>query len=520
MRSPFTRKQLTDAENAVLRTSCTLAILALIVPATYVYLLLPMATDLGADPSQTRLLRAIPNIGSLLAIFPAAALNRRLGSRTMLIGTGMLVAAGGAAVALAPVVPVVTAGMVLLSVGRSVLMILVVAMLAEATTPDGSRPIAFSTYGMVDSGVFVLAPLVGGLLVTAVSWRALGALWALSGVGLVAVARRSSPPGGGVAPRSQRGELWTPVLASAVLVGLIEFAYALRADSGFSAAAAVWAAIVAGTAVALVVLLRRLPAPSFSPEVLRRGGLPVLLSVVALIPFCNLWYYTNVLFRYSYGYSSLTAALLAAPAQAASVYGAFAVKRFIETKGITVAGTTMLVAAAVALGAASVQSAGTPVLVPVVLLCLYGGSIAAAEVALYTAVMNRARPGEEAAVSSLRSAAFNVGGAFGVLFMSTVVSFGVYRALAGSTDGQLTRPELMEVLTAIHDGDPTPDVTARFHVSEGVVDQLAAMQGDAIIAGFRTQALGGAAVTLATAAIFAAARRRYPEAVNGTEPIA
>ncbi len=505
----LTRRDLTDDENRVLRAVCLLALLVLVVPSSYVYLLLPMLTDFGAGSGLAALFRALPSIASLLVIFPAGGLAMRLGPRRVLVASGVLVTVGSAAVLMAPGAIVALVGMVLLSVGRSVLLIIIIALLTAATTREGARHVAFSAYGAVDSAAFVVAPVFAGLLVTVVSWRAVAALWVLSGMGLVVVARSLVSPDG--ERPAVLGELWTPAAAGVALTAMVQAFFAVDRSGWASLAVLGWGAVALAALAVLAVLMGRIPAPTVNPAVLRRGGLLLLLLVVVLIPFANLWFYTNAKLQYVYGISALGAAFLAAPAQMASVAGAALMDGFIKAKGITKSGTTMLVAAAATLFAAGLQTGSTPVVVLVVVLCLYGASVAAAEVALATAVMNRSVPGTESTVASFRGAAVGLGGALGVIFMSTVVSIGVHQAYAERSEDDLGRDQLMEVLRAVHEGQPTAEIAGWSQLPESEIEGLAAHETEAMVVGFRSQAIGGALVTLGAAGVFYVARRRHPD---------
>ena len=474
----LTRRDLTDDENRVLRAVCLLALLVLVVPSSYVYLLLPMLTDFGAGSGLAELFRALPSIASLLVIFPAGGLAMRLGPRRVLVASGVLVTVGSAAVLMAPGAIVALVGMVLLSVGRSVLLIIIIALLTAATTREGARHVAFSAYGAVDSAAFVVAPVFAGLLVTVVSWRAVAALWVLSGMGLVVVARSLVSPDG--ERPAVLGELWTPAAAGVALTAMVQAFFAVDRSGWASLAVLGWGAVALAALAVLAVLMRRIPAPTVNPAVLRRGGLLLLLLVVVLIPFANLWFYTNAKLQYVYGISALGAAFLAAPAQMASVAGAALMDGFINAKGITKSGTTMLV-------------------------------VAAAEVALATAVMNRSVPGTESTVASFRGAAVGLGGALGVIFMSTVVSIGVHQAYAERSEDDLGRDQLMEVLRAVHQGQPTAEIAGWSQLPESEIEGLAAHETEAMVVGFRSQAIGGAVVTLGAAGVFYVARRRHPD---------
>lgn len=499
MRGLLTRSELNAAENGVLRAVCLMAGLALVVSASYNFMLPPMLTGLGATPAQGSLLRTIPSIGSLLVIFPAGILGIRLGPRRLLGAAGVSVAVGSLLVAAAPAVFVATVGMLLLSVGRSALFVIVIAMLTAATTRDGARQVAFSAYAMVSPAVYVGIPLLSGLLLSVAPWRSVAVLWAVSGLGIVAVAVLLVRDGG--ERDSLPGELWTPALAGLALTCVVRLVQAMYADGGLSVGVVVWGASAALASVVLAVLLRRLPAPSLSLRPLRGGGLVLLLLVVILIPFSNMWYYATLGLQFVYGKSVLvTAALLAIP-QVASVFAASGAKRLMKAKGVTMAGTLLLLATSATLFLSCIQSVRLPLLIALLVLCLYSAAVIAAGVPLSVSIVSLADEGEEGSIASLRGAAGSLGGALGVIFMSFVVSVGI-----GSTS-----PEADKLVKGIRNGELTQENAAQYDVPQGDLEVLTERGKQAMVNGYRAHGLAGGIVTLGAAGVFFSNRRNHPE---------
>ncbi len=504
----ITRGELTDDENRVLRAACLMALMALFSSASTTLMLLPMLADLGATGTGRSLVRAVPYIGSLLAIFPAGVLGRMVGPRRFLLGTGVLMATGSALVLVAPAMAVAIVGQLLVSVGRSAMFIVVVALLAEATGREGARPVAFSAFGTMSPASYLAVPVLAGVALTVVSWRVMAGAWVLAGIGVV-LARRLLPPDGD--RRLVEGELWTPVLAGLALTALVQFVSVVGRGDAASVLALVWAVLLVVSSSALVVLLRRLPSPSLSLDALRGGGLTLLLLVVVLVPFSNLWYYTTVGLQYLYGKSSLGAALWLVPPQAAAVAGASTVKRFIKAKGITVAGTTLLLITSASLFLTLLQTTTVSLLPPLAVLCVYGASTAAVGVVLSTAIMNRASAGSEGSTAAFRGAAAAVGGVLGVLFMSTVAFVGVDRVYDGHSGAGADRTGLQNVMAGILDGDSTEDIAAQYDYPTGEVVVLEGIDRKAMVGGYRAQGLGGGVVTLGSAVVFYVSRRRHGE---------
>ncbi|MEK9810112.1 MAG: hypothetical protein VW362_06660, partial [Candidatus Nanopelagicales bacterium] len=83
-----------------------------------------------------------------------------------------------------------------------------------------------------------------------------------------------------------------------------------------------YALAAAGVLGVLAVLMRRLAQPSLSLAPLRDGGFALLLILLLLFCFANLWFYTTLAFEYVYGLSSLQTAAALVPAHVAGLCGA------------------------------------------------------------------------------------------------------------------------------------------------------------------------------------------------------
>ena len=75
----------------------------------------------------------------------------------------------------------------------------------------------------------------------------------------------------------------------------------------------------------------------------------LLLIVVILVSFANLWFYLTIGFEYIYGLDALATAVAMLPAQAAGIGGAALARVLLRRLGITTTGLIMLLALGVCL---------------------------------------------------------------------------------------------------------------------------------------------------------------------------
>ena len=260
------------------------AVMLLTLDASFNFVLNDIARDLNATSFQTSLLRQVPSVAALLVIFLAGTLGVRLGERRVMTACAALYTVGSLMVAISPVIATVTLGVLLADIGRSVLVVVGLALISSEVTDKDGRATAFAAFTAALPITFLLMPLIAGLLVEYASWRWVAVVWALSGVvGLVALLRLL-PPGRPVSRAA--GEMVTPALAGLVLVAIVQVITVLPSQG---LTTRVWLTIAIGTVatVALAVALRRLRRPTFSLAPLRGGGLVLLLVVVALALFAT-----------------------------------------------------------------------------------------------------------------------------------------------------------------------------------------------------------------------------------------
>ena len=482
------------------------------VPASYNYVLVPMLNGLGASESQGSLLRQLPSIAGLLVIFLAGILGRRWGERRFITRCGVLFTAGNAAVAVAPGMGVAVAGLVLESIGASGFIVVALALLSAQVSNDEARASAFATYAMVGPIIYLGMPPLAGVIVDHSSWRLVAVVWALSGLVIIIAARLLLPTDD---PPRDAQELLTPALAGVVLMAAVQTVSAADRDGVLSVAVLVRLGVGLVAFVILYRVFRRTASPSLSLGAIRQGGMSLLLIIVILVSFANLWFYMTVALQYEYGLNALQTAVAMLPAQLAGIGGAVITRRILRKRGITVAGTSMLVALAVSLLLSTLITADSPLWVPIVVMSIYAAASVGAGIPLTNAVMNLAPEGEDGSASAFRSAAGNIGAAVGVIVMTAIV-FGTFSgSLTSRLESEgLNSKQSASIAESIRAGVTSEDVSANYSVPLQQVEEIAHVQRDAMADGLRAHGLSGAAFTVVCLVIFSWSRRRQAKAVD------
>lgn len=489
---------------------CVVATFLLTLNAAFNYLLTPILETFSPSETQTTLLRQVPSIGALLVVFPAGALGARIGPRRFILGCALLFIIGSALIAVAPVIEMVTLGFLLVNVGRAAMFIVGLAFMAAAVGSRDGRASAFATFSMILPAAYLVMPILTGVLVDGLGWRWVAGFTAVGGLMATVLAARLLPRDG---DRQPSGEMWTPAFAG---VGLVLLVQAMNAVPTYGLLSVQTLGPLVGAVICvgvIAVLMRRLASPSVSVEALRHGGFLLLLSVILLFCFANLWFYTTLAFQYVYGMSTLQTAWLMLPAQVASIFGAAVAGTLIKSRGIPIAGSVLMLGVAVCLLASATVGVQTPVWVPVVIVAVYAALAVGAGVPMTNAIMDLASRSNEGGASSWRSAASNLGAAVSVAFMTAIVAASIGMSLdrqmegtqAGST---MTSQELSDALRAINGGRSQQDVADQYAVPVGDIAQLSQDQAQALMVGYQTQGIVGGVVTLGVTVIFWVVTRR------------
>ncbi|MFM1964492.1 MAG: putative rane family [Actinomycetota bacterium] len=476
-------------------------------PAGFNYMLPDMLASFDATDGESSALRQVSSLAALLVVFVAGVLGERMGGRKVMLGAALLFTVGSAIVTVAPVVGVATLGLLLANVGKATVTVVALAFVASRIRDADGRASAFATLASVVPITYLVIPVVAGAMTSAWGWRWVALMWTVLGVLAVFTVARRIPAGG---TSLVSGEMWTPAIAGLLLAATVQALTSL-ADEGLSSRTIGYAIVVGIALIVLIIAYRRIPEPSLSLAPLRQGGVLVLLVVLVLFSFANLYYYNTLLYQVVYGYSALGAAVVMIPAQLGSIAGAVVGRKLLQRLGIAVSGSTMiLILGATMLIAAAAVRESSPIIVPVLIVSCYAVASVAAFVALTTAIMAMAESGEEGVTSSYKTASSNIGAALGVCVLTAVVTtVGVGSMQAQMESSGTSSSTSAEAAWALLYGDSPQDVSDQYGISVTEADQLQEMERVAFVDAYRAQALVGGLMAILCGAIFLAARRRY-----------
>lgn len=476
--------------------------------ASFTYVMDDMFIDLQATTQQSQLMREIPSVAALLVIFVAGSTGRRLGERRVLIFTGLASVLGFVLLLIAPVMPVATLGLLLVNVAHSAMIVVGLGLISAMISDRDGRASAFSTYSAVIPIAYIVMPVLAGVILAHGSWRVVAMLWLVTALIGTAAFWRWLPP----RPASHgSGELLTPALAGLVLAVGVEILSNVQ-SGGWSSRVAVEIFVLLVAAAVLGVALRRLPNPSFSFAPLRNAALVLLLVIVMLTMFANLWFYMTLALEHVYGLTALAVAIVLIPAQFGSIVGAKLGGRLIRAKGIAITGGVLLGLNSLTLFASALMTLDSPVWLLVLIMTLYAATGVGATVALTNGIMNTARKGADGNTAAFRSAATSLGAAVSVAVMTSLVFFAGSASLhQQATASGIDPAQASELATAMRDGMTPADAAAAYALPTSESEQVDAMQQTAYLVAFRTQGLAGGAVTILAAGIFYAVRRRQEQ---------
>ena len=474
--------------------------------ASFNYILDDMLRGLGSSDSQSDVARQMPTVGALLVIFVAGALGQRLGSRRVLLVCCGLYVIGSGVVALAPSMPFATTGLLLANIGKSALLVVALAALGSSLQNKDGRASGFAAFSAAIPFAYLFVPLLAAVIVESVGWRWVTVLWIVAGVVAMLLVWLFLTPDN-AAPAST-GEMITPALAGLVLATAVE-SITLLSQQGVTTQLVVTLVVCLGAAVALAFALRLIRVPTLDLAPLRKGGLVLLLVVLILTLFANLFFYMTMALQYVYQLAPLEVAVAMVPAQICAVTGAAMSGRLVQRWGITVAGSGLMAVVAVSLVCSAGLQMTSPLWLAIVVVSVYAAAAAGAGVAVTNAVMDTAPTGKEGEASAFRGAAANLGTAIGVAGMTSVVIM----ASSVSLQHQSVRAGIdpatsTEIAQSMASGATSEEASSLYAVPIADVTEIDDFRRQAYLVGFRAHGLVGGSITLAAAGMFLAVRRR------------
>ncbi|MER7760758.1 MFS transporter [Streptomyces sp. NPDC097619] len=387
-------------------------------------------------------------------LLTGGALADRFGARPVYLGGTVVFAVGSVGCALAGTGAALVAARALQGVGAAALMPSSLSLI-RAAYPDARRQArAVGIWGGLGGVAAALGPLLGGALLTAVSWLAL--FWLNLPLALVTLflarrfreerggavpgdgARGEGPgPGRGRAPGGRRGggfDVWGQGVAFAALVlsvaGVIRLGHAGGGGELASGAALTVAGVALG--IAFPYVERRQPSPVVPPGLFRRSCLrvAVVTGFAVNFGFYGQFFLVTLYVQQVRGLSSLMTGLLlavqAGGAVAGAPFGGWATNRF-GPRTTTLVGLVLGTAGFLAL---AVSDAGWGLGWLALALFAIGFSIDTAMTAVTALVLRIAPRGQAGVATGLLTTMRQVGSALGIAVLGAVA------AVAGGAGGE------------------------------------------------------------------------------------
>jgi EmrB/QacA subfamily drug resistance transporter len=368
-------------------------------------------------------------------LLTGAALGDRFGRRRMFaIGLGIFTLASAAA-ALAPSLGVLVAARAVQGVGGAIVMPLTLTILSAAV-PAEKRGVALGAWGGIGGLAVALGPLVGGAVVSGLSWQWI--FWINVPVGLVLIPlalRRLDESHG----PSGRLDLPGVGLVSAGLLGIV---WGLVRGNGQGWTSPEIVVALAGGAVVLAgfVLWELRAASPMLPMRFFRNRTFAMTNLASLLMFFGMFgsiFLLAQFFQTVQGYSPFGSGLRILPWTAMPIFVAPIAGALSDRIGGRRIIATGLALQAIGLGwIAAVSTPTTPYAEVVGPFVLSGVGMALFFAPVANVVLSAVRPEEEGQASGANNAIRELGGVFGVAVLASVFAhYGGYGSGASFADG-------------------------------------------------------------------------------------
>jgi DHA2 family methylenomycin A resistance protein-like MFS transporter len=403
-------------------TAVCLGFFAVILDTTIVNVALP-AIEASFHTTVTNLQWAVNGytivFAALLLTFGALA-DRRGGKRAFGLGTAIFVT-GSLLCGLAPSFAVLLTGRVIQGLGAALLMPASLALLVHAYPEPAARTKAVASWAACAGAAFATGPVLGGILVDQVGWRAIFLVnLPVGAIALTLLARHAAET-----PTSQRGVDMGGQLLGVIVLAAAAFGLTEAGPYGWASLYAIVPLAIALAALAVfVVTERKAEAPLLPPSLLSHRSFSAATGVGLLLNF-GIYGQVFVLSLYLQQmrhFSALITGLMLLPFAGLTmilppVTGRLTARfgpRYIMIigQGLAAAGTAIL----------ALSGPHTAYLQLVPGLVLLGLGMAATMPSMTAAVM-LAAPREFAGIASgVLNAARQVGGVLGVALLGTLIA--------------------------------------------------------------------------------------------------
>lgn len=405
----------------------TLGLSMVLLDTTAVNVALPaIQDDLGGGPGALQWIVNAYTLVFAALLLSMGALADRLGSRRVFLGGLAVFAAGSVGAVLAPTLGLLLAAQVVLGLGAAATLPASLSLIGSAYADPGARARAVGVWASGSAAAFALGPVLGGLAIDVVDWRAVFALNVPLAAAALALGLRVAPRGDGAhRPLDAAGQLAVVVALTALTFGLIS-----AGDHGWGSAQVLGAlALAAAAAGAFVRHERRTASPMLPLALFADRGFSAAVGAGLLmnVAFYGELFFLTLFLQQGQGLSALETGLAFLPQPAMFMLVAPLTGRLVARRGPR----APLAAGAVASAAGALLLLGVdhgsgPLLTTGLLLNGIGGGLVI-PAATAGAVASAPR-----ALVGIASAAFNaarqVGGVLGVAVLGTFVVHGGFGA--------------------------------------------------------------------------------------------
>ncbi|GAB4084875.1 MFS transporter [Myceligenerans cantabricum] len=470
-----------------------LAVGLLAIDGTVLYLAVPSLTrDLAATATQVLWIGDVYSLAIAGLLVTMGTLADRVGRKRLLLVGACAFGAASALAAFAPTAEVLIAARLLLGVAGATLMPSTLSLIRTIFPDAGERTKAIAIWSAAAGAGAAAGPLVGGALLEHFWWGSvflvnLPVVLVLVGAGSVLLPESRDPAPG-------RLDLVSAALSFAAIMPLV-YGVKHAVSDGLDATTAAALLVAVGAGVTFVRRQRHLRARSRSPmldiDLFRVPAFTgaVLANLIAIFALTGLLFFFSQYLQLVRGFSPLVAGLAELPATIASI----AVVALVGV-AVTRLGRGRAIAAGLAatgLGMAAVAAAEGADHYAWLALALVptGLGVGLAMTLTTDAVVSAVPPAKAGAASAISETAYELGAAFGIALLGSLVTVG-YRA-------RVTVPQ-----------DVPGDVGAR--VSDSLASAVAAAGDrpevldaarDAFVGALQTACLVASVLTLAAAVV-------------------
>jgi len=402
---------------------CCLSVLITVMDLTIVNLAIPsIRTDLSATAAQAQWTIAIYALGVASLQLLGGEAGDRFGRRRVLqIGMAVFML-GSLLCSLAPTIDVLMAARLIQAVGASMMNPVALAIISQVFVAPTERARAIGIWGAVFGAALALGPIVGGLLIETVGWRAV--FWINLPIGAVAIIACAVLVPESRSSVSRGTDLLGQFLATGSLFGLV-FVLIESPDRGWTHP---WIQVTAAAAVlAFVGFLQheaRHPDPFIDLQLFR--SIPFAAAAVIALSVFTVWgaflFMMSIYLQGWRGYTAVHAGLILLPVGVTvlvfSPISGYLVGRFGNRPPLLIAGVMTVVMSAML----AFLDPTAPWWLLILICAAFGITFGMVTVPVNYAAVSSVPPDRVGAAAGITSTSKNIGISLGVAFSGVLAA--------------------------------------------------------------------------------------------------